>query len=43
MTKGWVALALYLAAIPLAFVSPYLTVALILAVAVMYFLPTRYF
>jgi uncharacterized membrane protein len=41
--KGLTALALYAAAIPLAFVSPYLSLALVFAVAVMYFLPTRYF
>ena len=42
-TKGYIALGLYVVAIPLAYVSPYLTLALILTVAVMYFLPTRFF
>ncbi len=41
--KGLTALALYVAAIPLAFVSPYLSLAFVFAVAVMYFLPTRFF
>jgi uncharacterized membrane protein len=42
-TKGYVALGLYTAAIAAAFVSPWLSLALILTVAVMYFLPTRFF
>ncbi len=42
-TKGYIALALYVAAIPLAYLSPYLSLLLILTVAVMYFLPTRFF
>lgn len=43
LVKGLSALALYVAAIPLAFVSPYLTLTCVFAVAIMYFLPTRYF
>ena len=41
--KGYIALALYTAAIPLAYVNPGISLVLILAVAVMYFVPTRYF
>ena len=41
--KGWIALALYVAAIPLAYVHPAISLGLILTVAVMYFLPTTYF
>ena len=41
--KGFIATALYVAAIPLAYVSPAISLLLILTVAVMYFLPTRYF
>ena len=41
--KGFVATALYVAAIPLAYVHPAISLALILTVAVMYFLPTKYF
>lgn len=43
MVKGWIALTLYIAAIPLAYVSPELTLALILTVAIMYFVPIDYF
>ena len=43
MTKGYVALGLYGAAIPLAYVHPAISLALIFTVAVMYFLPMRYF
>ncbi len=42
-TKGYAALALYVSAVALAYVSPMLSLALILTVAVMYFLPTRFF
>jgi len=42
MLKGWVALGLYAAAILAAFVSPVISLALILAVAVMYFVPIEY-
>jgi hypothetical protein len=43
LTKGYAALALYTSAIPLAYLSPLLSLALIFTVAVMYFLPTRFF
>ena len=43
LVKGYIALALYVAAIPLAYVHPAISLGLIMAVAVMYFLPTRYF
>jgi uncharacterized membrane protein len=43
LTKGYLALALYVSAVGLAFVSPALSLLLILTVAVMYFLPSRYF
>jgi len=43
MRKGFAATGLYIAAVPLAFVHPALTLLLIFTVAVMYFLPTRYF
>ena len=43
-TKGYIALALYVAAIPAAYIiHPYVSLALILTVVVMYFLPTRFF
>ena len=42
-TKGYIALALYVAAIPLAYVNPFFSLGLILIVAVMYFVPTRFF
>jgi uncharacterized membrane protein len=41
--KGWIALGLYVSGIVVAFVSPAVTLALVLTVAVMYFLPMRYF
>ena len=43
LKKGHIALALYAAAIPLAYVSPWISLALIIAVAAMYFMPIRYF
>lgn len=43
MLRGWIALALYASAVLIAFVSPALSLVLILTVAVMYFLPARYF
>jgi len=43
MRRGMIALALYIAAIPLAYVNPAISLLLIFAVAVMYFLPVRYF
>lgn len=43
MLKGWIAMALYVAAIPMAFVSPAVALLLVFTVAVMYFLPTTYF
>ncbi len=41
--KGYLALVLYAAAVPLAYVNPAISLVLILTVAVMYFLPTRFF
>jgi len=43
MLKGWIALALYAGAILIAFASPALALVLIFTVAVMYFVPIRYF
>ena len=43
LTKGYVALALYVAAIPFAFVYPFISLGLVLTVAVMYFVPTQFF
>jgi len=43
MVKGVYALGLYCAAVPLAYVNPYLSLALIVAVMGMYILPRRYF
>jgi uncharacterized membrane protein len=40
--KGWIAILIYAAAIPLAYVSSWITMALILVVAAMYLMPTRY-
>ena len=41
--KGKISPALYLAAIPLAFVSPWLSIAVYIAVAVIWFMPDRRF
>jgi uncharacterized membrane protein len=41
--KGWASLAVYGAAVPLAFVSPWISYALFVAVAVMWFVPDRRF
>jgi len=43
LIKGYIALALYMAAIAVAYLSPMFSMTLILTVAVMYFLPTRFF
>ena len=43
MVKGYIALALYVAAMPLAYISPWLSLALIMTVAAMYFIPIRFF
>jgi uncharacterized membrane protein len=43
MRRGMFALGLYVAAVPLAFVHPAISLVLILAVAAMYALPARYF
>ena len=41
--KEWISFALYLASIPLAFVSPYISIASYVAVAVMWLIPDRRF
>jgi uncharacterized membrane protein len=41
--KGWASLAMYAAAVPLAFVSPWISYGLFAAVAVMWFVPDRRF
>ena len=39
--KGWLSLACYLASIPLAFVSPWISLALYLAVAIIWLVPDK--
>jgi uncharacterized membrane protein len=41
--KEWISLTLYLASIPLAFISPYISVACYVAVAIMWLVPDRRF